>query len=1445
MSAQRPRQPDRSLGAQLEACCEAFEKELVEGRSTARIEDYVTRWQGQARSRLLDELLRIEFSFRSQHGATIDRGEYERRFPDDRQVVTAAWEWFSSKGNAGGQSKADPTVTSPHRAATPHDDRDNVFRRWARELKGRFELGRVLGAGGMSFVFQATDVRTGGEVALKIMKSHLAGSAAAMFKQEFESIAAIEHPHCLQVLDYAETPLGPFFTMELFPGKPLTVLENEPLATRLHALYQTALALDFIHDRGFIHRDVKPSNVLACRGHDAGGDRRWQVKLADFGLVKFAHSANSSVGDEAFGTPQYASPEQFNRERLDHRVDLYSLAIMAHELLGGRHPFSHARTMVDFEKAHLEDTPPRLDSFVEGLPSSISDLIAAYLGKTAAERPASTRPLRAAIAAHLQLDTGRDVTAAEFRPERVTVFHTGFVCRGRELSRIEDFIDRGLNPTLRRASDESGRPPATMLVATGDPGIGKSSLIRQSMRSARAQGCRIYEGRCLQGNKASFQPFVDILKHMLARTSTSSLVDQDGSTDLRGTTMLLQETPSSQFATTVEQYSAELLRIAPELKKYLKGKAFPQSELSKETNYIYRTIAAFFVEVATIQPTYLFIDDLQWADPSTLGLLTHLVHALRHARQLYSDVPQELPRLVLCCTARGGYEHLDEYLEERGSDAEVVALQPLGRDEIRELVAMRLNCDRQRVSETLVTALDEVCGGNPFFVSETIQAWSVTRNIQLNESRWDFFEVDASQGGKLARSAHEAIRGQLGNLSAKAGELLNVAAVIGQVVDIEILFASIENMDDAEIHRATRDLIRRKVINESSDGQKLSFEHDVLRETILAGMTRLEHRALHRRVGHAYEARQESGAPVGKDTLALHFREADIPDKAYHYFLQSGEDSLEAFAIADAITKFHAADEQYVLAIERRPGDADDAQRFRILAGLGKAHLAANQITRAIEAFRQARHHATTPNATATALLGEGESHSRAGNLDAAVDVLDEALRQLGVRRWDFLPLVLADTLRSLLRVHLRPLRFRDGPSPTAERDELLSAIYLQLGDVFILFDMPRCTHITVAAVEHAASTRQASDIAQTYGWYAFFFAFAGLRPEAHWARRRAQRAAERSGLPEDLLQVSGYTGAISYFGGKPKQGAAQTTSAITDRQSAGESRWKLYMTHTIRHANTNVGHFERTVSTARQEVTIGEAINDPIASSWGHYGIADALGRRGQVELALDESDISLASIWNMGVVAIPIATHTRAFVFLQGSQYTIASELLEFARRFAVKKLVHVNDMTIRTYPLLAESLLGGHWHAAVDRRTLRRVGRVLRTARMLSWMFPNLRPQTYRMLGRAAAARGRRRSGIRWFHRAMAAAQQVDADYELARAKIDLAALDDDHRDRLLQEACEMLRELQATIPAEEAWSLEGGPLDHAEFLAERCQNVEKRIAIHAPLLENTAGNSERPS
>ncbi len=279
---------------------------------------------------------------------------------------------------------------------------------------GHYQVRTVLGAGGMGVVFQAYDPQLERLVALKAMLPALAArpSAKQRFLREAKAGAAIKHDHIVTIYHVGEDRGAPFLAMELLEGESLDQgLQREarlPLADVLRIAREIAAALGAAHEKGLIHRDVKPANVWL-------EGKRVRVKVLDFGLARStADSARLTQAGTIVGTPAFMAPEQLRGDVVGARCDLFSLGCVLYRLATGEVPFKGTDTISTVVAVATESPrPPR--ELNPDLPPAVCDLVMRLLAKNADERPPSALAVVEAIQA---LEQRQGPAAAKRRPSR-------------------------------------------------------------------------------------------------------------------------------------------------------------------------------------------------------------------------------------------------------------------------------------------------------------------------------------------------------------------------------------------------------------------------------------------------------------------------------------------------------------------------------------------------------------------------------------------------------------------------------------------------------------------------------------------------------------------------------------------------------------------------------------------------------------------------------------------------------------------------------------------------------------------------------------------------------------------------------------------------------------------------------------------------------------------
>lgn len=794
---------------------------------------------------------------------------------------------------------------------------------------GHYRLLSLLGRGGMGEVYLAADTRLGREVALKMFPAEFARDAERVkrFEREARIASALNHPNILTIYEIGRDGEALFIATEFVEGATLRQrLANEAvtLAEAVNIGAQIASALEVAHGAGIVHRDIKPENVmLRPDGY---------VKVLDFGLAKpveakFDMSGHSSMitrdsyetaPGALIGTFRYMSPEQARGEQVTQATDLFSLGIVLYELATGRHPFT-ADTQLGFLYAIVEQSALAPTQFNPDIPARLDELILSMLEKNALLRP-SAAEVAVALKETGSLgdwETGKSEPSLRAAPpaRRLTV--------GRERERAA--LRAGF------AQAEGGR--GLMMCVTGEPGIGKTTVVEDFLAELGSQPHRIARGRCserLAGAEA-YLPFWEALESMLRGQSYGVIAP---------TMKRLAPTWYAQIAPSLNDSSAANLA---------KIKASSQERLKRE-------LVALLREIATRQPLLLFFDDLHWADASTVDLLAYLAMQFEGMRILVV-VTYRPSELLL---GKHPFQQVKLDLQSRGVCREA-PLGFLSRAEIE--LYLKLLFPEHHFPADFFQMIHKKTEGNPLFMTDLVRYLRDHRVITEVDGCWELAQKLPDIERELPESVRSMVERKIAQVDEEDRKLLVAMSVQGYEFDSAVIAKAL-GADPAEVEDRL-DVLERvhsfvKLVEEREfpDGTlslRYRFVHVLYQNALYASLRPTRRASLSGAVAQALlgcHSAERDGEVVSQ--LALLFEAARDFTRATDYFLRAAQSAYGVFAYQEA----GALAQRGLDLLKMRPEGAERDQRelgLQMTLGLALTPVKTQVSEEVRQAFRRAR----------------------------------------------------------------------------------------------------------------------------------------------------------------------------------------------------------------------------------------------------------------------------------------------------------------------------------------------------------------------------------------------------------------------------------------------------------------------------------------------------------
>ena len=731
-----------------------------------------------------------------------------------------------------------------------------------------YEILDELGAGGMGIVYRARDARLDRDVAIKVLRPDVGDDPTylARFRQEARAAAALNHPCIAAVFDIGSHDGSHFIVQEYVEGVTLRSLvrEGTPAVERVVRMaLEVSEALTAAHDQGIVHRDVKPENIMLR--HDG------HVKLLDFGLARLvptgdldtAATVTETLGATTpgtmLGTLRYMSPEQARAETVDAASDLFSFGVVLYEMVTGQHPF-HSGSNVGTINAILTQTPLAPSRLRPELPADLEALILQMLRKDRRLRPGA-----AEVRGTLQ------PLVAEVRAPRTTAVRHDRHTVGRKSERAE----------LVSAFEAAASGGGSLLCISGEPGIGKTTLVEDVLAEleTEAGGPTIGRGRCserLAGTEA-YLPLLEALESLLGGDSSGWVARL---MRLVAPTWFVQVAPLAADDASDARLTAEIKDASQERMK--------------------RELDSFVQEVSRLRPLVLFLDDLHWADVSTVDMLAYLGSRLGSTSML------------LIATYRGE--------EMTGHPFVKLRLDLQGRGLCRELqlgflveeaVAryLALEFPNHRFPGELSRIIHARSEGSPLFMADLVRSLRSRDIIIERHGGWNLAQPVTDIVDELPESIRSVIERKIGQLADADRRLLVAASVQGDEFDAAVVAQALGS-DAADVEERLQGLertsslvrpVREKELPDGTLTLRCRFVHVLYQNALYATLTPARRASLSRGVAEALVGfHGDNGDEVAAE-LAYLFEQARDFAQATQQFQGAATKAVQIFAYHEAI----------------------------------------------------------------------------------------------------------------------------------------------------------------------------------------------------------------------------------------------------------------------------------------------------------------------------------------------------------------------------------------------------------------------------------------------------------------------------------------------------------------------------------------------------------------
>jgi tetratricopeptide (TPR) repeat protein len=790
-----------------------------------------------------------------------------------------------------------------------------------------YRLVEKIGSGGMGDVFKAEDTKLGRSVAIKFLPASANDNLTAKrrFLKEAQAASALNHPNIVTIHAIEEAEGVEFIVMEFIEGQTLkATIDHDgalPLTKLLDIGLQVADALEAAHEVNLIHRDIKSANILVTS--------RGRAKVLDFGLAKIVRTIADGVDNEAvtlmnltdegtvLGTAFYMSPEQTRGEVLDARSDIFSLGCVLYEAATRSLPFTGPSVLAIMHAiATVDPTPPSMVR--PELPREFDLIIELALAKDKDRRYASVHEMADALRGLRASLTGQWAgVPIIYDKDLIESPAAAFVGRDPELKRLDGFLDQAVAGTGR------------VVFITGEPGIGKTSLSDAFLRRARSRHptLLISRGRCVEqyGTGEAYLPFLD---------AVGSLLDGPARDRLASIMRTYAPTWCSQLPAAFASTGA-LERLQ-------------QETIGATKERMMREMGDALGTFATTTPIILLLEDLHWADPSSVDLLGHLGQRIANQRLLIAGTfrPEDIER---------SNHPLKSYKAEMQAHrlCEEVALGSLTRDHIAEYLNSTFTPND--FPPEFASLIHEKTEGHPLFATNLLQYMSEHGDISRNNAHWSLVRPLAELDLEVPESVRSMIRKKIDTLTEEERRTLQYASVEGTEF-LSTVVASLLGEDEVDLEerlahlQKTHRLIETRGEEDLPDGSlatRYRFSHALYQNLLYGDLVAKRRVMLHRQAGEQLLKHYGKRASNVATQLAIHFEQGRDFPRAIEYLIHAGDNATKLYANNEAADHYSRA----LAMVEKLPAEAQTEALITLYEKRGAVNFALSRFSESVDDY--------------------------------------------------------------------------------------------------------------------------------------------------------------------------------------------------------------------------------------------------------------------------------------------------------------------------------------------------------------------------------------------------------------------------------------------------------------------------------------------------------------